>query len=440
MGSLFAALTTAISGLDAQSTAIGNISDNLSNAQTTGYKAVGTAFEELVNSSSATVNNPGGVQALPSYQNDVQGSITSSNTSTSLAISGQGYFAVGTATVGTTGATTFTGATYYTRQGDFTLNRSGYLVNSSGFYLNGYSVNASTGVVNTSTTSPIQISATLDNPVKTSLVSYNANLPSNATSGYVSSTSTVLAYDSEGTTHDINYTWTKTSTANQWDLQVTVPDATYTTSIPFTFNDGALGTAGTVEAIGAYSSSASAPSPYSVSSGTPDVTLSATFPGFTTGQTIDLNFGDAYGSSTGLTQFANTSSTVTVNNFSQNGLPQGSFNSLSISKDGFVSINYSNGTTRSIAQIPIVQFYAQDQLQRVSGGAYEATIDAGTARYNTPGIAGAGTLSSSSLESSNVDIANEFTGLIEAQQIYSANAKIVTTDSQLLQVTLSMVQ
>src|SRR5580704_13804653 len=94
MGSLFAALTTAVSGLNAQSSAIGNISDNLANAQTVGFKGVGTNFEDLVNASSATVNNPGGVTSTPQYQNDLQGSIVSSNVSTNLAISGEGYFAV----------------------------------------------------------------------------------------------------------------------------------------------------------------------------------------------------------------------------------------------------------------------------------------------------------------------------------------------------------
>ena len=103
MGSLFAALTTAVSGLTAQSSAIGNISDNLANAQSVGYKSVGTSFEELVNASNAAVNNPGGVTATPQYQNDVQGSIVSSNVTTNLAISGEGYFATETASTDASG-------------------------------------------------------------------------------------------------------------------------------------------------------------------------------------------------------------------------------------------------------------------------------------------------------------------------------------------------
>ena len=94
MSSLFAALGVAVSGLSAQSQAIGNISDDLSNAQTTGFKTIGTSFENLVTASSATDNSPGGVTAIPQYQNNVQGTIASTSTTTNLAISGQGFFQV----------------------------------------------------------------------------------------------------------------------------------------------------------------------------------------------------------------------------------------------------------------------------------------------------------------------------------------------------------
>ncbi|MBV8548128.1 MAG: flagellar hook-basal body complex protein [Alphaproteobacteria bacterium] len=437
MGSLFSALTTAVAGLGAQSSAIGNISDNLSNAQTTGYKAVSTDFQELVNASNASVNNPGGVKATPAYQNDVQGSITSADTATYMAISGQGYFAVESASTDATGATIFNSTINYTRQGDFTLNKDGYLVNGSGYYLMGY--NVSSGIANTASTTPIQISSLLNDPVPTANISYVANLPSNAATTYTSSSSTVQIYDSLGNTHDVNYVWNKTAT-NTWDLNITIPDAAYTQTVAFTFNDGTgSAAAGTLKSIASYSGTAST-APYTVPSGTADIDLTADFTGLGAGkQNLVLNFG-ALNGSTGVTQFSDTNGTASVTNFSQDGLPKGSFSSLAISKAGLVSINYSNGTNLTIAQIPIVQFYAQDQLQRVSGGAYASTIDSGTPRYSTAGLNGAGTISSNSLEQSNVDIASEFTQLIQAQQVYSANAKVVTTDNTLLQTTINMVQ
>lgn len=579
MGSLFAALTTAVGGLDAQSSAIGNISDNLANSQTTGYKAVGTEFEELVTSSNSVVNNPGGVTSTPQFHNDVQGSITSSNTATSLAISGSGYFQVETGVATAGGTTQFSGTNLYTRQGDFVLDKNGYLVNGSGYYLTAYSVDSATGTVNTSSTAPIQISALQNNPVAATKITYNANLPSNSAIGYTASTSTVQIYDSLGNTHDANYTWSKIGT-NTWNLNVSIPDGldasgdAYNTNIPYTFSDGTGGTtAGTIKAIGSYNNSASfninsfaspptgkfmvgnvavawsdilagnvtnvtvggtstpvtvagliipaastsdlaanlastlsqltsqiaslstltatattnnvaftfssaplaiapdasgkggettwiasswsgntttdgtisevppsnfAPSGVQTSGLSADVTIAAIFSG-TTAQTLDLNFG-TFNGSTGVTQFSDINTTVTISAFSQDGLPKGSFNSVEIDKNGFVSLNYSNGTNKKINQIPLAQFYAEDQLQRVAGGAFSATEGAGNARLNAPGTAGAGTLSSNSLEQSNVDISTEFTDLIKSQQVYSANAKVVTTDNQLLQTTINMIQ
>ena len=129
-----------------------------------------------------------------------------------------------------------------------------------------------------------------------------------------------------------------------------------------------------------------------------------------------------------------------MTSFSQNGLPQGSFTNLSIDKNGFVSLNFNNGSLKTIAQVPIVQFFAQDQLQRVSGGVYQATLASGTPRVGPAGTAGAGTIVGSSLESSNVDIATQFTDMIQAQQIYSANAKTITTIDNMLNTIINTVQ
>lgn len=451
MGSLFAALTTAVAGLDAQSSSIGNISDNLANAQTTGYKSVGTRFEELVTASNSVVNNPGGVSSAPRYQNDAQGSITSSNTTTNLAISGSGYFAVETGTASGAGSTIFSGTTLYTRQGDFTLDKNGYIVNGSGYYLTGYTVNSSTGSVDQSKTVPIQISALQNNPIPTTKINYAANLPSNSATGFTASTSTVQVYDAFGNTHSTVYTWSKTGT-NAWSLNVSIPDAkdsngnTFTANIPFTFQSSSTTTtAGTISAISAYTAGTAStpPSPYTAATtqtagATADATISVTFPGGSA-QSLELDFG-TFNGSTGVTQFSDTNTAVTVSDFSQDGLPKGSFNSIEIDKDGFVSLNYSNGTNKKINQIPLALFYAEDKLQRVSGGAFSATEAAGNARLTIAGTSGAGTFSSSSLEQSNVDISTEFTNLIKAQQVYTANSKVVTTDNSLLQVTINMIQ
>ncbi|HEU0118620.1 MAG TPA: flagellar hook protein FlgE [Alphaproteobacteria bacterium] len=451
MASLFSALTVAVGGLSAQSSALGNISDNLSNAQTTGFKAIGTNFQDLVTQSNANINDPGGVRATPSYQNDVQGNLTQSSTATSLAISGQGFFAVEPAVVNADGSTSFSGNIAYTRQGDFTLDKDGFLVNSSGYYLMGWDVD-SLGNVNKSTTNPIEVSALLNNPVPSTSATYDANLPSSATNAFTSSPSTIQVFDALGNTHDMTFTWTKDS-ADNWTLNVDVKGAggtttnssgttinDYTASIPFSFN--ATSNIGTIQHISSSSSGGSGT--YTVvdnstaAENKAQVTFAMNFAGFGAGsQTMTLNFGD-YNSPNGLTQFSD--SDVTVTSFSQNGLPRGSFTNLSIDSNGFVSLNYNNGSSKTIAQVPIVQFFAQDQLQRATGGVYQATLASGTPRYSAPGSTGAGTIVGSSLEASNVDIATQFTDMIQAQQIFSANAKTITTIDNMLNTLIQTVQ
>jgi len=442
MASLFAALTVAVGGLAAQSSALGNISDNLSNSQTIGFKSIDTSFQDLVTESSSSVNDPGGVIAKPQYENNVQGNLVQSSIPTSLAIQGNGFFGVTTATSG--------GNTLFTRQGDFTVDKNGFLVNSSGYFLTGYAADPVTGALNTSAVAPIQISSTANNPVPTSTANYVANLPSSATTPYTSPTSTIQIFDSLGNTHNMSFSWVKsTSAANAWTLNLTVSGGgtptgggaatDLTEAIPFTFNGTTnIGTiAGITAANGAT---------YTVPNSTTGTAANVVFSGanalnFTTfgagSQPLTLNFG-TFGASNGLTQFADTTTTVT--SFTQNGLPRGSFTNLSIDNLGNVSLNYSNGSLKTIGQIPLVSFNSPDSLQRVSGDAFEATLASGTANTNIAGVAGNGTIVGGSLESSNVDIATQFTNMIQAQQVYSANAKTITTVDQMLNTVINTIQ
>ena len=165
--SLFGAMNSAISGLNAQSTAFGNISDNVANSQTVGFKRVDTDFIDYLTTSNAVNNTPGAVVAHPSYVNNVQGAITQTDNPIGLAIAGQGFFAVSQQTGEANNIPTFNPQQFYTRAGDFQLNKSGYLVNSAGQFLNGWPVNSSTGVVNTNSLAPIQVTQTVYNPVAT---------------------------------------------------------------------------------------------------------------------------------------------------------------------------------------------------------------------------------------------------------------------------------
>jgi flagellar hook protein FlgE len=154
-------------------------------------------------------------------------------------------------------------------------------------------------------------------------------------------------------------------------------------------------------------------------------------------QTISVNLG-TYGQTNGVTQYAGTQ--YQLQGLTQNGVPPGAYSSTDIQSNGDVVVNYNNGQTRTIAQVPLVTFNAPDQLQRQNGQSFTATEQSGTPLAEQASTNGAGTLVTSSVESSNVDIATEFSQLIVAQQAYAANSKIVTTANQMLQQTIDMKQ
>jgi flagellar hook protein FlgE len=153
-------------------------------------------------------------------------------------------------------------------------------------------------------------------------------------------------------------------------------------------------------------------------------------------QTIRLNMG-SFGSSTGgLTQFAGTS--IDVFALQQDGFTRGAFRELEVRSSGDIVANYDNGRSRTLARIPVFQVTSANQLQKVDGNAYVTTRESGTARADDPGANGAGSLVVSSLEGSNVDIAQEFTKMIITQRAYTANTKVVTTSDEMLTETLNM--
>jgi flagellar hook protein FlgE len=175
---IFDALTTAVSGLSAQSYALQNISGNIANSQTTAYKGIQTSFEDMVSDNLPSQQIAGSVLANSVPTNNVQGDIQNSNTSTNMAVNGDGYFIVEKPTNFTDNQPVFSGVNLYTRRGDFQLNQNGFLVNGAGYYLMGIPVDASTGNPTGSIPQTLQFSNNLIPAQETSQIQYNANLPS----------------------------------------------------------------------------------------------------------------------------------------------------------------------------------------------------------------------------------------------------------------------
>jgi len=428
--SLTSALYTAVSALQAQSAAISSVSQNIANASTTAYKTNEVSFQDLVTGAgNSTAGNVSGGVIYSTYQDlTSQGTITATDSNTDLAINGNGFFVVTGDTDG--GAST----NYeYSRNGSFTTDAKGYLVNSEGYYLMGQATDASGKVISTSASALSSLE-----PVNTNLISgmaqatqnvtMAANLPADAATGATFTTS-FETYDSLGVSSTVNQTWTKTG-ANTWQLDMANPvltsDGTTTngtispSSVTLTFNgDGSL--------------ASTDPSPVSV-----------TVSGMSTGasdNTFTLNLGTA-GSTTGLTQYASNETTpqIDLSSVNQDGIKYGQLKNVTVGSDGIVTANFDNGLTRPIYQLPIATFANADGLAHVNGSVYDDSEAAGTVTLHDPGSGAAGTITASALEGSKTDTSTEFSKMIVAQQAYSSAAQVVTTAKDMYDTLINMVR
>nr|MCV4207514.1 flagellar hook protein FlgE [Roseomonas sp. SXEYE001] len=431
--SLYASMNTAISGLTAQARALGHVADNVANSQTTGFKRTDTNFVSYVTRSTKQVNQPGSVIARPDYTNSVQGTVQPSDNPLAMAIAGQGMFAVALPRGTEDGQPVFDARTFYTRAGDFKMNTDGYLVNGQGYYLQGWQADTE-GNPDRSTIQPLRVDQSVYNPVPTNNVNLSANLPADNTT--VPVPSQMQVYDSLGRLHAVDMTWTHIGT-NQWRLEMSIPNDTTTPaiatrSIEVNFGAAASATnpAGTIGSFGAANNltgSAAVPGDPASVSFTADFGQGP--------QTIQLNMGN-FGRASGVTQYSGQE--YTLRDIWQDGVPLGSFSTVSLGDNGDLTVNYDNGQSRTIGRVPIVSFSDPDKLQKADGQAYLRTTESGEARVNDASSNGSGKIVTSSLESSNVDIASEFSKLILAQRAYSANTRIVTVSDELLQDTLNM--
>ena len=234
--SLFGALSSGVSGLIAQSSAMGAISDNITNVSTIGYKNTRVDFQTLVTKqTSSTLFSPGGVQSKPRTDTGVQGLLQSSTSSTDLSISGQGFFIVNEANT-----PTITDQFLYTRAGSFFQDNEGFLRNTAGFYLQAWPTdaggtviptkNASTtianqNIVSTDFLTTVNLSRVGGTATSTNNIGIGANLPANDTAGTTHKTD-VQFFDSLGNATNMSFVYTKTNTPNEWKLNVDPPTGT----------------------------------------------------------------------------------------------------------------------------------------------------------------------------------------------------------------------
>ncbi|MBM3097545.1 MULTISPECIES: flagellar hook protein FlgE [Gluconobacter] len=418
--SIINSLNTAVSGLNSQSHAFSDLSNNIANSQTTGYKAATTSFADYVTSNDLASDGESlsdSVAATTRQHTDNQGMVVSSTNTLALAISGNGFFNVVQPTGSTTSSTapTFSSQQFYTRNGDFSQNNQGYLVNTSGYYLEGYQV-GSEGALS-STLSPIKISDSVAfQPTKSTTVSLSAAIGS--TSGAEgTNTSTATAYDSKGNAQEVSLNWKQSSTDPLvWTVSNSA-DSSNSATVKFN-SDGSLASVN-----GASQSTGSA----------------ATFSYTGLPQDMTVNLG-TIGSTSGVSLATDSSNYSTNPTMTTDSVTSGTFTGLSMQSDGSVMATFDNGLSQLLAKIPLSTFADPNGLSAQNGQAYTATASSGAPTVNAVNTNGAGTLSTSSTESSTTDLTSDLTKLIVAQQAYGANTKIVTTANQLLQTTLAMIQ
>lgn len=193
---IFDAMNTSVGGLQAQSYALQNISGNIANSSTTGYKGIGTSFEDLIPDASVPSKQvAGGVTAHAQATITTQGTISSSSVATNMAITGDGFFSVQKASGVVDNVPVFDGVNYYTRRGDFQVNSNGNLVNGAGYYLMGVTVDPKTGNPTGSVPSVLQFQNNFVPAQATTSIQYAANLPSvpNTVASTTAASKTLLA-------------------------------------------------------------------------------------------------------------------------------------------------------------------------------------------------------------------------------------------------------
>jgi flagellar hook protein FlgE len=276
----------------------------------------------------------------------------------------------------------------------------------------------------TTTLSTIKVSSTSGVTSKTSNVSITSNLNAGETSTISAGTQPanysrqVTVYDTLGNAETLQldfYATTSASAAPTW--KVTVTPVAAGTSVSTTTATGAVtasltfGTTGALTGIGGTAGATS---------------LSISGINWNNGsgsQTISLNLSN-------LTQQGAPYSTT---NITQDGTAVGQLSGVSISSSGYVQATYSNGVTKNLYQIPLALFPNQNGLLPQTGNTFASTVASGNPVLQAPGVGGAGSIVSSALESSNVDLATQFTNMIITQRAYSAGTKVISTIDQMLQ-------
>jgi flagellar hook protein FlgE len=403
IGSLFAGMV----GLNVNSTSMTVLGDNIANVNTTAFKSNRSSFANILASSlagSVSSDVGRGVQFQGTTPMWTQGTIENTNNPTDMAINGSGFFVLQDGG----------GANFYTRAGEFYFDRDGNLVNLGGLFVQGYEVTGTNpdgtlilGAVTNINTSDQGSSP----PSATDTLSVDVNLDAaTADSGTYATTTTV--YDTLGNAIPLTLTFLKTG-ANTWDVTPSVPatvaGAATMTNFTLTFD-----TNGNLQSGG----------------GAKLITISGFLNGANDPQDIAWDVYDTTGASNGsLTQYSSPSVTTYQ---TQNGYPAGTLRTVDVNEEGVVTGSYSNGQLTPLFQMVMADFPSYYGLTKMGKNLYSESLESGTALFGTPQSGRLGSISTSAIEMSNVDLAAEFVKMITTQRAFQANSRVITTSDEIL--------
>ena len=405
------AMYSGISAIEAQQQSMDVIGNNIANVNTTAYKAGSVTFQDqlsqTIQGAGAANGNVGGtnpeqiglgvrVGSIDTLM--AQGGLQSTTKPTDMAIQGNGYFMLGSST-----------GLSYTRDGSFSLDSNGNLVNANGSFVLGWKADVN-GNINT--TQQISPTSKLSIPVggltavqPTSTIAFGGNLSADSTTTSGTYSRSVKVYDSLGEPQTITLGFTRDAAANTWDWSAS--------------GDAGAAGSGTISFDTTGKQTAS----------TGSITLTPT-DGASASQAIAPDF-------SAITQISGSSSAAPS---SQNGFGPGTLQSFSVDQTGAISGIFNNGLTRVLGQVALSDFPNPAGLERAGNNDFQASINSGLPSVGTALSSGLGQISTGYLEQSNVDLSNEFTNMIVTQRGFQANTKIVSTVDQMLNDVIQMKQ
>lgn len=412
VSSNFQLFNTAVMGMSAQSDALANISENIANNNTVGFKRATTHFQTVLSGFQGPRQTGGGVSTYTRYDVDGKGAFISTNSSTDLAIKGDGFFVV----------SDNNGGVFLTRAGSFSPDASGKLVNAAGYNLMGFQTDAmgnlSSGGLTPGNLTAVRIQndKLYSNPTTSGVLSVNLpasdaivsplNLPStNSVGASAKSKTSVAVYDNLGQKVDLDFYYAKSAT-NTWE--VSVYNASDASGGGFPYATPAL----TVQTL------TFAPGNGEVLTGSP---VNLVVPN---GQALSVDLG----------QTTQLGAPFTVNNLNFNGNAPAAVSQVVVSEDGALAYRLDNGQAVKAFKIGLANVNAPSRLENFTGNVYATNSVSGQMMIGAAGEGGLGSIQSSSLEGSTVDLATELSAMIIAQRSFAANSQSFQIASEILQI------